>query len=57
MINISGKDYRIQSVMQNHRMSTAMIQMPEDGTVNNMISQLVDHVQIHGMQELLPSMI
>lgn len=51
-----GKDYLIQSVLQNHRMSTAMIQMPEDGTVNNMISRLVDHVQIHGMQELLPSM-
>nr|WP_321450363.1 ATP-binding cassette domain-containing protein [uncultured Carboxylicivirga sp.] len=49
-------NYQIQNVIQNHRTSTAVIQMPEEGSVNKMIGKLVDHVQIHGIQEILPSM-
>nr|WP_319400131.1 ATP-binding cassette domain-containing protein [uncultured Carboxylicivirga sp.] len=49
-------NYQIQNVVQNHRTSTAVIQMPEEGSVNKMIGKLVDHVQIHGIQEILPSM-
>ncbi len=49
-------DYTIQSIEPDHRLNTAMIQMPEGGSVNKMINQLVDHVEIHGLQEVLPTM-
>ena len=48
--------YQIQSVMQNHRFNTAFVKMPQDGSVNKMISQLIDHVEINALQEVLPTM-
>lgn len=48
--------YQIQNVMQNHRLNTAFVKMPQDGSVNKMISQLIDHVEINGLQEVLPTM-
>ncbi|MCU4163307.1 ABC transporter ATP-binding protein [Carboxylicivirga caseinilyticus] len=51
-----GGDYLIQNIIQNHRMNTAMVQMPKEGSINQMVSKIIDHVEIQGMQELLPSM-
>ncbi len=34
----------------------AFVKMSADGSVNDMIGQLLNHVEIHGLQELLPTM-
>ncbi len=49
-------DYLIKSVVPNHRLKTALIQMPEGGTLNMMAKQLVDYIEIKGMSEVLPNM-
>ncbi|MCU4173711.1 ABC transporter ATP-binding protein [Carboxylicivirga sp. N1Y90] len=48
--------YIIESISPNHHQNTAFVKMSSDGSVNNMIGQLLNHVEIHGLQEVLPTM-
>lgn len=49
-------NYKVESLSPNHHQHTAFVKMPADGSLNNMISQLLNHVEIHGLQEVLPTM-
>lgn len=48
--------YTIESISPNHHQNTALVKMPANGSLNNMIGQLLNHVEIHGLQEVLPTM-
>lgn len=54
--NHLNASYQIQSVTPNHLHTSALIKLPEEGTVNTIISQLVNHVEINALQEVLPTM-
>lgn len=56
LAGILPKGYQVLNSSNNNYYETAQIQMPEGGTVNEAIGQLIHHIELHGLQEVLPTM-
>lgn len=51
-----NSNYEIMSIDKTDTYRTAFVKMNDEGSVNELIKSVINNVQIHGLQEVLPTM-